>query len=249
MAKLKARRFLPHPDLVAREYQLKLNLYLKRMHDIAMSALAPVLHELDIRQKMDAKPPSFEQALKQAQRELEKAYPTKSLNKLVAPSFDPISKMSKFRVTALTTLPSPKVEKWLPGKQAEYVQANVELIKSLPERYFEGISKLIIESADMRADVLQAKLEERYGVSESQAELIAVDQTNKLVAELDRERMSKLGITRATWQTSNDERVRESHAEVNGEEFDIEEGLQVDGEQAWPGSPVRCRCVSIPIID
>ena len=54
----------------------------------------------------------------------------------------------------------------------------------------------------------------------------------------------KLGIKKAVWRTSADERVRASHEARDGKEFELSEGLysSVDGKTLLPGTDYNCRC-------
>ncbi|MDH1085309.1 phage minor head protein [Pantoea brenneri] len=63
-------------------------------------------------------------------------------------------------------------------------------------------------------------------------------------------RVQNLGITRAVWKTAHDERVRSSHADRDGKEFDLSEGLysSVDGKTLLPGIDFNCRCTATYII-
>lgn len=64
-------------------------------------------------------------------------------------------------------------------------------------------------------------------------------------------RAQNIGITKAVWVTSNDERVRESHKVRDGKEFDLDEGLysSVDGKTLLPGTDYQCRCTYDLVID
>lgn len=57
-------------------------------------------------------------------------------------------------------------------------------------------------------------------------------------------RAQNLGITRARWITSRDERVRPCHKKRNGKEFDLDKGLysSCDGKWLLPGVDYQCRC-------
>jgi len=63
-------------------------------------------------------------------------------------------------------------------------------------------------------------------------------------------RYQNLGITEATWQTAEDERVRPCHAVRNDKKFKIAEGLysSCDGKTLLPGMDYNCRCIMRPII-
>lgn len=57
-------------------------------------------------------------------------------------------------------------------------------------------------------------------------------------------RAQNLGITKAVWSTSDDERVRQSHKVRDGKEFALDKGLysSVDGRWLLPGTDYQCRC-------
>lgn len=57
-------------------------------------------------------------------------------------------------------------------------------------------------------------------------------------------RAQNLGLTRARWITSRDERVRPCHVKRNGKEFDLDKGLysSCDGQHLLPGIDYQCRC-------
>ena len=63
-------------------------------------------------------------------------------------------------------------------------------------------------------------------------------------------RYQNLGITEATWQTAEDERVRPCHAVRNGKRFKLDEGLysSCDGKTLLPSMDYNCRCIMRPII-
>lgn len=64
-------------------------------------------------------------------------------------------------------------------------------------------------------------------------------------------RAQKLGIKKAVWISSRDERTRPSHAWRDGREFDISKGLysSMDGETLLPATIYRCRCSYKFLID
>jgi SPP1 gp7 family putative phage head morphogenesis protein len=57
-------------------------------------------------------------------------------------------------------------------------------------------------------------------------------------------RAQNLGITRARWITSRNERVRESHKDRDGKEFDLSEGFysSLDRKYLLPGTDYQCQC-------
>lgn len=130
---------------------------------------------------------------------------------------------------------------------------NVALIKSLQGRQLEEI-RGILEGAELqglRVEVVRKQILDRFGVSRSKADLLARDQVLKLNGELTEKRQTQAGITRYRWSTSNDERVRKTHAELDGEEFSWDDPpvTNDDGDENHPGGDYQCRCVALPILD
>lgn len=134
-------------------------------------------------------------------------------------------------------------------------RANVDLIKTIPEEHLDRLGKTIqqawVEGA--RWETLAEKVEHVNGVTETRAKLIARDQIAKMNGAFNRVRQTSVGIERYRWSTSKDERVRESHAEVNGQEFAWNEpgpvAGSIDGEPCHPGEDVQCRCLASPVFD
>lgn len=151
-----------------------------------------------------------------------------------------ISRIAKISVN---TLPSGKPAKAI---NAAFVRENVKLIKSIDARYFDDIAKVVRESlaAGEGADALSKKLQRRFQVSDSRADRIARDQTQKQNANITQSRQEDLGITKYEWLTSEDEKVREEHAARNGRVF-LWSRPPPDGH---PGIPIECRCVPLPVL-
>lgn len=82
-------------------------------------------------------------------------------------------------------------------------------------------------------------LSEQLQVGRTRANLIAKDQTLKLSAQLNQERQEQVGITQYVWRTAEDERVRPTHAERNGEVYEWD-----DVSQIKPGEEINCRCTA-----
>jgi SPP1 gp7 family putative phage head morphogenesis protein len=104
-----------------------------------------------------------------------------------------------------------------------------------------------------RVEDLRDDLIGRGNVSESRAALIARDQTLKLNSFLNQAHQNENGVTRYTWSTSGDERVRDTHAELDGDDFEWGSPPMIDrgdgtSEALNPGEDYQCRCVAIPII-
>jgi SPP1 gp7 family putative phage head morphogenesis protein len=125
------------------------------------------------------------------------------------------------------------------------VKANVELITSIPEQYLDKIEQAVMEamSEGLRHEDIIKEIERIGGVTESRAELIARDQIGKLNSDFNRVRQTDLGIEEYTWSTSGDERVRDEHADLDGQTFRWDDPPP-DGH---PGEAIQCRCLATPI--
>lgn len=135
-------------------------------------------------------------------------------------------------------------EPWLEAELARWTSQNVALIKTIPRQFFADIEKRLVDGvhAGERWEDLAKMLEERAGVSESRANLIARDQTGKLFGQLNEKRQTALGVTGYLWRTMQDNRVRDEHEDRAGEHFEWDD----PPEDGHPGDPVQCRCYAEP---
>ena len=135
-------------------------------------------------------------------------------------------------------------EDWLRPEISKFTAENVALIKSVPSQYFTQLETTLAKgiSDGLRPEALAKIVEERFGVAESKALLIARDQVGKFYGDLERIRQADLGVTKYTWQTANDSRVRDEHAARQGESFEWNDP-PVDGH---PGEAINCRCYAEP---
>lgn len=129
---------------------------------------------------------------------------------------------------------------------------NVALVKSIAAEQLTDVRALVRESAGKgrRVEDLANDLRERFGVSESRAELIAIDQTLKTNSDLSAVRFKEAGVERYVWSTSRDEKVRPMHAALEGRIFTIGDPPVVNeqGDRLEPGQDVRCRCVRLAVL-
>ena len=90
------------------------------------------------------------------------------------------------------------------------LQANVSLIKTIPEQHFSQL-KTLTEQAVRKGELtttLQKKIREVSESSKKRARLIARDQIGKLTANIEEARQRKSGVTEYIWRTRQDGRVR-----------------------------------------
>lgn len=146
---------------------------------------------------------------------------------------------------------TPTIERALDGA----IKENVDLITSIPEKYFADVRERIHESVVGGRNMRQAtkNLEEVHGLTRSRAALIVRDQNNKVTALVHKLRQKQVGITKAQWiHTTASMQARPEH-EAWGDEgaiYDVDTGMYSDEDDdfVWPGTPVNCGCTSMSII-
>jgi SPP1 gp7 family putative phage head morphogenesis protein len=137
-------------------------------------------------------------------------------------------------------------EPWLGPAMEAWRASNVALIGGLGPRHAAEVEAIVGEAwkTGKRAEWIQRELEGRLGITRRRAELIARDQVGKLNGQLTMLRQSAYGVEGYIWRTSLDERVRQMHADRDGERFE----WSTPPEDGHPGMPIQCRCVAEPDI-
>lgn len=134
---------------------------------------------------------------------------------------------------------------------AKWRKTNTDLIKTLGDTQKDQLGDILDEATDKGWHVkeLREKIQERFDVTKSHADLIARDQTLKLNGQLTKARQTAVGIEKFIWSTSSDERVREEHAALDGQVFSWDDLPTVDDEDdVMPGAQYQCRCVAVAIV-
>lgn len=125
---------------------------------------------------------------------------------------------------------------------------NVSLIRTVPERLHDdlrdGIAKEFRDKPfDQRA--LAQVVKEKGDVAKWNLRRITRDQSSKAIGQLTRARHQQLGIEEYTWRTAEDERVRETHAVLDGTTQRWDTPVP---DENFPGESIMCRCVAIPVL-
>ena len=137
-------------------------------------------------------------------------------------------------------------------KMKEWVEYNVSLIKSIPEETLEKMREIVYAgySDGKTTTQLIKEMQKAYGISRRRAELIARDQTAKLNGQIQKAQQQDAGITEYIWCTTGDNRVRSSHAALNGKKFSWNDPpLTESGRRCHPGEDYQCRCIGRPVFD
>ena len=128
------------------------------------------------------------------------------------------------------------------------IKENIGLIKTIPERFHDELSRRYIlgERASPMDLKERAKIFRQVGKSSGyNLRRITRDQSNKLTGKLSEIRQTEVGIKQYRWETSIDDRVRETHQEKHGIVFSWDNPPMDTGH---PGHDIQCRCVAIPEI-
>lgn len=129
-----------------------------------------------------------------------------------------------------------------------FIENNIKLIESIPNKFFSDLEQDVMRIVEKqgRAKELAEQLTKRYGASKKKADLISRDQISKLNGNLAQQRQEDVGVTEYIWETSQDERVRSSHASKQGKVFKWNDPPSDTGH---PAEDFRCRCVAIGILE
>lgn len=132
----------------------------------------------------------------------------------------------------------------LEGEVAYAREQNILLINKLNVTYADACREIFSDpnTFGLRVEEIRKRLQEKADISTRHADLIARDQTLKLNAAITRIRMQNAGITHYTWSTSQDERVRLTHAALEGQVFSWAVGTPIGYH---PGEDYQCRCTAI----
>jgi len=206
--------------------------------------------------KQDAPSNEIEEFFNTWKKKYKNEFPSAKEQRLATAFVDGVNKENVLSLQSATARFGLDIPKLLRGENLQdytrlSIKNNVSLIKSIPNEHFNTIEKVVYNgfvngwsNLDISKELTKAneKLTSRSAI-------IARDQVASINAGLTKARYEKIGITKAEWSTSGDERVRDSHADANGKIFDVSKGLLIDGEYVQAGEPINCRCVSLPIID
>lgn len=125
-------------------------------------------------------------------------------------------------------------------------------IKTLRDDTFQKFTNntLFAMSQGESLDTIVDQFDDIASERKNHAQFLARNQVQNYNSVTTKIRAQNLGITKAVWETSGDERVRASHNDREGKEFDLAEGCysSIDGLYLLPGTDYNCRCTYTMII-
>lgn len=142
---------------------------------------------------------------------------------------------------------------------------NINKIVTVNSKYFSDIQDLVDSALRSGTSVseLADSIRKLTDSTKTQSRLIAIDQVQKLNADLEQQRQKNNGITRYIWRTRRNARVRSKgnsngysdHAGLEGAIFDyrfppvtVLKGKRA-GERNHPGKDINCKCSAEPVIE
>ena len=132
------------------------------------------------------------------------------------------------------------------------VTETAQWIKTLRDDTFQKFTNntLFAMSQGESLDTIVSQFDDVVSERKNHAKFLARNQVQNYNSITTKIRAQNLGITKAIWETAGDERVRPSHEDREGKEFDLAEGLfsDVDGLYLLPGTDYNCRCTYTMII-
>lgn len=151
-------------------------------------------------------------------------------------------------------------EPWLIPEIDAFTQENVGLIKGVTTEQIADLQQTVqrlvrqgASSAQIRNEIDQIMQDTR-----ARAKLIGRDQTSKFNGRLSQLRQRQIGVEEYTWRTSDDERVRSTHAALDDTVHKWSEGGGLGpvtvtsgkraGERNHPGQDIQCRCIAEPVL-
>ncbi|MEO4053385.1 minor capsid protein [Solibacillus sp. CAU 1738] len=142
-------------------------------------------------------------------------------------------------------------EPWLKDFMQQHIKNNVGYIKNIEIEMYERIDQAVRDGVKNGASTkaIRKAIMEQTDISEGRAQFLAVDQAGSILGQMTAERHQRLGIEKFTWDTSGDERVRDSHRELDGKVFSYDGLPTINGRVVLPGEDYRCRCVALPMFE
>lgn len=155
----------------------------------------------------------------------------------------------------------PITSQWWNDMKNSWAEDNYSLIVSNAKNYVSKINTLteqaVVNGFSVRKLTDNIK-QATTGLTDKHCKLLARDQIGKLNGQITESQMQEIGLDLYVWSTSNDDRVRESHAMMEGLlcRWDDASVCSYDNGKTWvsrpsgavdlhPGQDIQCRCVPL----
>lgn len=150
---------------------------------------------------------------------------------------------------------------WWDDMKKSWAEDNYALITSNAKNYVSKINTLTEQAIVNGLSPMKLKEEIKKvieSLSDKHCKLLARDQMGKLNGQITEAQMTEVGLDMYVWSTSYDDRVRDSHAVMEGLlcRWDDASVCSYDNGKTWvsrpsgaidlhPGQDIQCRCVAL----
>lgn len=155
----------------------------------------------------------------------------------------------------------PTSSDWWGKMKTSWAEDNYTLITSNAKNYVSKINTLVeqgVVNGQSIRKITDEILKATDSLTKKHCKLLARDQVGKLTGQINQSQMEEIGLDLYVWDTSMDDRVRESHAVMQGLlcRWDDASVCSYDGGQTWeprpsgavdlhPGQDIQCRCSAL----
>lgn len=260
-----------HPMALEREYAQELLKYVNFMEETARAILFPALPGLvaEAAQDNPVHADGYAESLEQMIRAMSLQIDKQSPYNWNTQTMDIGQKTSKWNsaqwqktIKQVMGVNAAQYEPWIQDQLNSFSKENVALITSLKDKSLttiEANAQRAIRTGKRHEEIAQ-EIQDEFGANRSRAKLIARDQVSKLNGQLTQMRQKDVGIKEYIWRTSGDERVRASHAMMDGKKCRWDDVTVYWNGTEWvkrtgsmysghPGSDYQCRCWAEPVFD
>lgn len=156
---------------------------------------------------------------------------------------------------------APTSAYWWNDMKNSWAEDNYDLITSNAKNYVSKINTLTeqaivngLSPSKLKAEIKKAT----EGLSDKHCKLLARDQMGKLNGQITQSQMQEIGLDLYVWSTAYDDRVRDSHALMEGLLCTWSDAsiCSYDNGKTWvdrpsgavtlhPGQDIQCRCVAL----
>ena len=153
------------------------------------------------------------------------------------------------KIQSITPKMSDSVAKQFSEEYTDNIKLNIK--KWLPEdivKMREVVGQMALDGESRIT--IQQYIENRFKVSQSKAKFLARNESKLAVTEYLKVKYQEEGSEEFIWYTSNDERVRKDHKELNHKTFRYDDPPIIDkrtGRRGLPGEDYGCRCTFVPV--
>jgi SPP1 gp7 family putative phage head morphogenesis protein len=240
----------PQPPRAAEiAYRKKLSGIVDKMGALVERHIVPILDQIGVRNDERAFKPLFNQ-FRYVADEIGKLTTDDEILPVVGEQASMVERFTSRELGRIMGIQIGGVKEVSPFLSA-FRRENVSLIKSIGADYLSDVNSTLVAFSGRRVEDISKELRNRFDVTQSRADLIAVDQTLKLNGQISEARQSQAGVVEYVWTTAHDERVRPAHRDLDGSRQAWATAPVVDprtGRREHPGRDFRCRCVASPVI-